>query len=81
MNQPSKLDDWKSFEKINPATDLNILFTKGKEILPAYISNHNSIHEKQIIFIDNSKRRKRLALSCSKKKFSIIIPKHFKPSW
>ena len=42
INYPSKVDDWKRFEKNNPAIALNILYTKEKEILPAYISKHNS---------------------------------------
>ena len=51
INYPSKLDDWKTFEKINPTFALNILYTKEKEILPAYISKHNSVHEKQITML------------------------------
>ena len=48
INYPSKLDDWKTFEKFNPTFALNILYTKEKEKFPAYISKHNSVHEKQI---------------------------------
>ena len=51
INYPSKLDDWKSFEKKNPTIAFNILFTKEKEILPAYILNHYSILEKQIVLL------------------------------
>ena len=51
INYPSKLDDWKSFEKNNPTTAFNIFSTKEKEILPAYILNHYSILEKQIILL------------------------------
>ena len=51
INYPSKLDDCKIFEKNNPTTALNILYTKEKEILPAYISKHYSIREKQIILL------------------------------
>ena len=46
INYPSKADDWKRFEKNNPTIALNVLYTKEKEILPAYISNHNSNREK-----------------------------------
>ena len=35
------MDDWKRFEKNNQTIALNILLTKEKGILPAYISNHN----------------------------------------
>ena len=46
INYPSKLDDWKKFEKNNPTIALNILYTKEKEILPAYVSKHDSTFEK-----------------------------------
>ena len=46
INYPSEVNDWKRFEKNNPTIALKILYTKEKEILPAYISNHNSIREK-----------------------------------
>ena len=42
INYPSKIDDWKTFEKNNPTITLNILYTKEKEIFPAYISKINS---------------------------------------
>ena len=45
------MDDWKTFEKNNRAIALNILYTKEKEIHPAYISKHNSTHKKQIILL------------------------------
>ena len=51
INYPPKLDDWKTFEKINPTITLNILYTKEKEILPAYISKHSSSREKRIILL------------------------------
>ena len=51
INYPSKIDDWKTFEKNNPTIALNILYIKEKETCPAYISNHNSIREKQIILL------------------------------
>ena len=41
MNYPSKIDDWKMFEKNNPTIAFNILYIKEKEIYPAYISKHN----------------------------------------
>ena len=46
INYPSKLGDWKSFEKSNPTMAMNMLYTKEKEILPTYISKHNSTREK-----------------------------------
>ena len=47
INYPLKADDWKRFEKKNPTIALNILFTKKIGILPAYISNHNSVRKKK----------------------------------
>ena len=46
INYPSKLGDWKSFEKNNPTMAMNMLYTKEKEILPTYVSKHNSTREK-----------------------------------
>ena len=51
INYPSKIDDWTTFEKNNLTIALNILYIKEKEILPAYISKHNSTSEKQIILL------------------------------
>ena len=51
INYPSKIDDWKTFEKNNPTIPLNILYTAEKETCPAYISKINSNCEKQIILL------------------------------
>ena len=51
INYPSKVVDWKSFGKNNLTIVLNILYIKEKEILPGYISKHNSTFEKQIILL------------------------------
>ena len=50
INYPSKIDDWKVFEKINPIITLNILYIKGKEIVQL-----NSSCEKSNNTIDGSK--------------------------
>ena len=42
INYPSKIDDWKTFEKNNQTIALNILYIKEKEMLPGYILKHNS---------------------------------------
>ena len=47
INYPSKIDDWKTFEKNNLTIALNILYIKEKEICPAYISKNNSNCEKK----------------------------------
>ena len=49
------MEDWKAIEKNNPTVAPNILYIKGKEICPTYISNHNSVLEKQIILLMISK--------------------------
>ena len=51
INYLSKIDDWKTFEKNNPAIALNILYIKEKEICPACISKVNSNCEKQIFLL------------------------------
>ena len=51
IKYPSKIDDWKTFEKNNSTIALDILRIKEKEIYPAYISKHNSTREKQIILL------------------------------
>ena len=51
MKYPSKIDDWKTFEKNNLIIALNILYIKEEKICPAYISKTSSNCEKQIIFL------------------------------
>ena len=51
INYPSTLDDWRRFEKNDPTTALNVLYTKEKEIIPAYISKHNLTCGKQIVIL------------------------------
>ena len=62
MNYPSKINDWKTFEKNNPTICLNIFYTKVKKICPAYI---NSNCEKQItlLMIPNEEKEGREAKS------------------
>ena len=42
INYPSKIGDWKTFEKNNLTIALNILYIKEKNIYPVYISKYNS---------------------------------------
>ena len=58
INYPSKIDDWKTFEKNDPTIVLNIWVIKEKEIYPAYISKINSNCEKQIILLMTSNEEK-----------------------
>ena len=65
INYPSKSDHWKKLKKTNPTIILNILYTKEKQIFLAHISKHNSTREKQMIFNNSKRRKRRMALSCS----------------
>ena len=58
INYPLKKDESKMFERNNLTTAVNILYIKEKEILPAYISQHNSTREKQIILLMISNKEK-----------------------
>ena len=58
INYPSKKDESKMFERNNPTIATNILYIKEKEILTAYISQHNSTREKQIILLMISNEEK-----------------------
>ena len=58
INYPSKINDWKTFEKNNSTITLNIWYIKEKEICPAYISKINSNFEKQIILLMISNEEK-----------------------
>ena len=51
INYPSKIDDWKRFEKNNSKSTFNFLYTKEKEIFQTYISKINSNLEKQTILL------------------------------
>ena len=71
INCPSKIDDWKTFQKNNLTIALNILHTNGKKTFPAYISNINPNYAKQIVLLmipnekkEGEKRKKKLY--CSK---------------
>ena len=38
MTYPSKIDDWKLFEKSNPTITLNALYIKERDMNQAYIT-------------------------------------------
>ena len=65
IKYPSKLDDWKTFQKNNSTIALNVSYIKEKETHPVYISN------------DPKQRKRRLALSHSKKIICIITWNNF----
>ena len=47
INYPSRIDDWKAFEKNDLKISLNILYVKEKKICTAYISKLNANCKKQ----------------------------------
>ena len=59
---PSKIDEWKRFNKNNPTIVLNALYIKDLEICPAYVSKINSNCEKQIIILMIPNKKRRLVL-------------------
>ena len=61
INFLSEKYDWKEFNKSNVAIAINLLHAKEGKIYPAYISKHNSNHEKQVtlLIIPNEEKRKR----------------------
>ena len=61
INYLSKRDVWKTFEKSNPTTALNVLHIKEKQIYLAYLSKQNSTREKPV------NKKKMMVLSSSKK--------------
>ena len=61
IKYPSKIDDWKTFEKNNATIAINILYIKENEICPAYISEINSNCKKKriLLMIPNIKTNKK----------------------
>ena len=51
INYPSKIYDWKTYEKNNATVALNNLHIKEKEISPPFISKINWNCEKQIVLL------------------------------
>ena len=54
IKYPSKLDDWKTFQKNNSTIALNVSYIKEKETHPVYISKQRRLalsHSKKIICI------------------------------
>ena len=66
INYLSKINDSKKFKKLIQEL-LSIFCILEKKVLPAYISNHNSTHEKTIIIL-MIPDKDIMALFCSKKK-------------
>ena len=77
INFPSEKDDWKILKKNNRAIAHNVLYAKKEKIYPAYVSEHNSNCEKQVILlmIPNGEGWHYLAV---KKNVSIIMMNNVK---
>ena len=71
----------KRLNKNNPTITLNILHTKEKEICPAYISKFIWNCEKKDPINDSKRRKRKMALSCSKKTVCTIKRSNIKTSW
>ena len=54
----------KNYQKNNGTIALTVLYTKKEKIYPAYISKHNSNHEKQVtlLMISNGEGRRFIIL-------------------
>ena len=48
----------KRFERNNVTIALNVLYAKKEKMYPAYVSKHNSNHEKQVILLMIPNREK-----------------------
>ena len=61
INLSSEKEYWKQIDKNNIKITLNVLYAKEEKTYPAYISNHNSNREKQVILlmISNGEKRER----------------------
>ena len=51
INYPSEKDDWNKFDKNYLTIALNVFYAKKEKKYPAYVSKHNSNHEKQVIIL------------------------------
>ena len=67
INYPSEKDDWKKLEKNNVAIAVNVWYAKKEKIHPA--------RENKLFFHDF--KRRKIALSCSKKPINIIKRNNF----
>ena len=76
-----KIYNWKTFEKSNATSAINILYIKQKEIDPAYISKIDSNCGKKNYINDSKQRKRRMALSCSKNVDYFIKRSNMKTLW
>ena len=63
VNYPSEKNDLEKFEKNNITVALNVLYAKKEKIYAAYVSKHNSNHEKEVTLLMTSNGEERAAKS------------------
>ena len=69
-----KSEDWKRFDKNNPAIPLKVLYIKEKEIRPIFISHHNSNYDERILLLMIPNEEKKSWYYLSVKKISALSP-------
>ena len=72
INYPSKIDDWKTFEKNNLTIAFKSLYIE-KGIHPGYISKHNLTREKQKILLIIPNEEKEGSHFLAVKKISVLL--------
>ena len=80
-NYPSKIDNVKTFRKNNPTISLNILYSKEKEICPAYISKIDSNCKRQIILLMFPNEEKEGPEAKSKGRWHYLALKRLSTLW
>ena len=73
INYPSKIDDWKTFEKNNLTIALHVLHMKEKEIYPGYIKKHNSTRHQIILLMIPNEEKERRWYYLAVKKISALL--------
>ena len=76
INYPSKIDDWTTFDKDNQTIALIILYTKEKEICPAYISKTDLNSKSQIVLLMIPNKKKEELHDLAVKKTIFFIKKN-----
>ena len=78
INYPSKIDDWKQFEKNNYTIVFNILYIKEKENVQLIFQKLTGTAKTNNSINDSKGRKRRMALSCSKRILFMTKRNNFK---
>ena len=77
ITYPTKINDWKAFEKNNPTIALNILYIKEKEICSAYIPKINwNCEKKKVLLMIPKEEKEGQHYLVVKKLFACIITRN-----